>query len=43
MWSMRKDLTGRHLLDDVERLTAPTLVIWGGSDRLLPLAPVPSL
>ena len=41
MWSMRKDLTSRHLLDDVERLTAPTLVIWGGSDRLLPLGPVP--
>jgi pimeloyl-ACP methyl ester carboxylesterase len=39
MWSMRKDLVGRHLVDEAERLTAPTLVIWGGSDRLLPLAP----
>jgi 2-hydroxy-6-oxonona-2,4-dienedioate hydrolase len=42
MWSMRKDLTGRHLLDDVERLRQPTLVIWGGADRLLPLKPVPA-
>ena len=42
MWSMRKDLTTRHLLDDVARLLAPTLVIWGGADRLLPLAAVPS-
>jgi pimeloyl-ACP methyl ester carboxylesterase len=41
MWSMRKDLVSRHLLDDVARLTAPTLVVWGGSDRLLPLKTVP--
>jgi pimeloyl-ACP methyl ester carboxylesterase len=41
MWSMRKDLVERHLVDEAERLTAPTLVIWGGSDRLLPFKPVP--
>ena len=40
MCAMRRDLTSRHLLDDVGRITAPTLVIWGGSDRLLPLRPV---
>jgi len=42
MWSMRKDLVTKHLVDDAERLEVPTLVIWGGSDRLLPLRPVPS-
>jgi pimeloyl-ACP methyl ester carboxylesterase len=42
MWSMRKDLVTRHLVDDAERLKVPTLVIWGGADRLLPLKPVPS-
>jgi pimeloyl-ACP methyl ester carboxylesterase len=42
MWSMRKDLVTRHLVNDAERIEAPTLVIWGGSDRLLPLRPVPS-
>jgi pimeloyl-ACP methyl ester carboxylesterase len=42
MWSLRRDLTGRHLLDEVQRLEMPTLVIWGGRDRLLPLGPVPA-
>jgi pimeloyl-ACP methyl ester carboxylesterase len=42
MWSMRKDLVTRHLVEDAERLKVPTLVIWGGADRLLPLKPVPS-
>ena len=42
MWSMRKDLVTKHLVDDAERIEVPVLVIWGGSDRLLPLRPVPS-
>jgi pimeloyl-ACP methyl ester carboxylesterase len=42
MWSMRKDLVTKHLVDDAERIEVPTLVIWGGADRLLPLRPVPS-
>ena len=41
MWSLRKDLTGYHLFDQVERLTMPTLVIYGGRDRLLPTKAVP--
>jgi pimeloyl-ACP methyl ester carboxylesterase len=41
MWSLRRDLTEYHLHGEVERLTMPTLVIWGGRDRLLPYAPVP--
>ncbi len=39
--ALRRDLMARHLLGDVHRLTMPTLVIWGRSDRLLPLHPVP--
>src|SRR5262249_14827859 len=41
MASVTHDLTRRHLLDDVEPITQPTLVIWGGRDRLLPMKPVP--
>jgi pimeloyl-ACP methyl ester carboxylesterase len=41
MWSLRKDLTGYHLFDEVQRLTMPTLVIYGGRDRLLPTKDVP--
>jgi pimeloyl-ACP methyl ester carboxylesterase len=41
MWSLRKELTSYHLFDEVERLTMPTLVIYGGSDRLLPTKSVP--
>lgn len=42
MWSLRKDLTSYHLFDEVQRLTMPTLVIYGGRDRLLPTGAVPS-
>jgi pimeloyl-ACP methyl ester carboxylesterase len=42
MWSLRKDLTSYHLFDEVERLTMPTLVIYGGRDRLLPTKSVPT-
>ena len=41
MWSLRKELTSYHLFDEVHRLTMPTLVIYGGSDRLLPTKSVP--
>jgi pimeloyl-ACP methyl ester carboxylesterase len=41
MWSARRDLTGYHLLDRVEHITMPVLVIWGGKDRLLPFKEVP--
>jgi pimeloyl-ACP methyl ester carboxylesterase len=41
MWSLRKDLTTYHLFDEVHRLTMPTLVIYGGRDRLLPTKSVP--
>ena len=41
MWSLRKELTGYHLFDEVARLTMPTLVIYGGRDRLLPTKSVP--
>jgi pimeloyl-ACP methyl ester carboxylesterase len=41
MWSLRKDLTSYHLFDEVHRLTMPTLVIYGGRDRLLPTKLVP--
>ena len=41
MWSLRKDLTGYHLFDEVHRLTMPTLVIYGGRDKLLPTRSVP--
>jgi pimeloyl-ACP methyl ester carboxylesterase len=41
MWSLRKDLTGYHLFDEVHRLTMPTLVIYGGRDKLLPTKSVP--
>ncbi|HEY1586371.1 MAG TPA: alpha/beta fold hydrolase [Polyangia bacterium] len=41
MWSLRKELTSYHLFDEVQRLTMPTLVIYGGSDRLLPTKSVP--
>jgi pimeloyl-ACP methyl ester carboxylesterase len=42
MWSLRKDLVAYHLFDEVERLTMPTLVIYGGRDRLLPTKSVPT-
>jgi pimeloyl-ACP methyl ester carboxylesterase len=42
MWSLRKDLTSYHLFDEVQRLTMPTLVIYGGRDRLLPTGSVPT-
>ncbi len=42
MWSLRKELTSYHLFDQVERLTMPTLVIYGGRDRLLPTKSVPT-
>jgi 2-hydroxy-6-oxonona-2,4-dienedioate hydrolase len=42
MWSMRKELTRYHLFDQVKRLTMPTLVIYGQSDRLLPTKEVPT-
>jgi pimeloyl-ACP methyl ester carboxylesterase len=42
MWSLRKDLTSYHLFDEVKRLTMPTLVIYGGRDRLLPTKAVPT-
>jgi pimeloyl-ACP methyl ester carboxylesterase len=42
MWSLRKDLTSYHLFDEVQRLTMPTLVIYGGRDRLLPTKAVPT-
>ena len=41
MWSLRKELTSYHLFDEVHRLTMPTLVIYGGRDRLLPTKSVP--
>jgi pimeloyl-ACP methyl ester carboxylesterase len=41
MWSLRKDLTSYHLFDQVERLTMPTLVMYGARDRLLPTKHVP--
>jgi pimeloyl-ACP methyl ester carboxylesterase len=41
MWALRHDLTSYHLHGHVERLTMPTLVIWGARDRLLPYGPVP--
>lgn len=42
MWSMRKELTSYHLFDQVHRLKMPTLVIYGGNDKLLPTGAVPS-
>ena len=42
MWAASRDLTSYHLVDHVGRLTMPTLVIWGGRDRLLPFKPVPA-
>ncbi len=42
MSAAKKDLTSYHLLHDVERLKMPTLVIWGGQDRLLPFKDVPA-
>jgi pimeloyl-ACP methyl ester carboxylesterase len=42
MSAARRDLTGYHLLDQVERLKMPVLVIWGGKDRLLPFKEVPA-
>jgi pimeloyl-ACP methyl ester carboxylesterase len=42
MWSLRRDLTRCHLLDDAHRLTMPTLVIYGACDKLLPTKAVPS-
>jgi pimeloyl-ACP methyl ester carboxylesterase len=41
LYSMRHELTRYHLLDHVERLTLPTLVMYGASDRLLPTTDVP--
>jgi pimeloyl-ACP methyl ester carboxylesterase len=42
MWSLRKELTGYHLFDEVHRLDMPTLVIYGGRDKLLPTKSVPT-
>lgn len=42
MWQAREDLTTYHLLDDAHRITAPTLVLWGERERLLPGAEVPA-
>lgn len=42
MSAAKKDLTAVHLLDDVERLKMPTLLIWGANDRLLPFKNVPA-
>jgi pimeloyl-ACP methyl ester carboxylesterase len=42
MWSMRHELTRYHLFDQVERLTLPTLVMYGGCDKLLPTQHVPN-
>jgi pimeloyl-ACP methyl ester carboxylesterase len=36
MVAARRDLTRVNLIDEAHRLQQPTLVIWGGSDRLLP-------
>jgi pimeloyl-ACP methyl ester carboxylesterase len=36
MVAAKRDLTSVHLLDETHRLQHPTLVIWGGNDRLLP-------
>ncbi len=41
MWSLRDDLTSYTLLDVAKRLETPTLVIWGGRDKLLPFGRVP--
>jgi pimeloyl-ACP methyl ester carboxylesterase len=41
MGAARRDLVSRHLLDDAERLTTPTLILWGEHDRLLPFSQVP--
>jgi abhydrolase domain-containing protein 6 len=40
--SLKGDLTSYHLEDHVKRFSMPTLVIWGGQDRLLPFGAVPS-
>ena len=42
MGADRRDLVGKHLLDDAERLTVPTLILWGERDRLLPFSEVPA-
>jgi pimeloyl-ACP methyl ester carboxylesterase len=41
MSAARRDLVGYTLLGEAERLTMPTLVIWGERDRLLPSTEVP--
>jgi pimeloyl-ACP methyl ester carboxylesterase len=41
MAAAKRDLTGYHLLDRAGQLKMPTLVIWGGKDRLLPFRDVP--
>jgi pimeloyl-ACP methyl ester carboxylesterase len=41
MSAARRDLTRYHLLDQVERIKMPTLVLWGEKDRLLPFKEVP--
>jgi pimeloyl-ACP methyl ester carboxylesterase len=41
MSAARRDLTSVHLLDEVEKFTMPTLVVWGERDRLLPFTQVP--
>lgn len=38
----RADLTSVHLFNEVAYLKMPTLVIWGGRDRLLPFSKVPA-
>jgi len=42
MAQSKQDLTTVHLLGKVDRFTMPTLVIWGGRDRLLPFSRVPA-
>jgi pimeloyl-ACP methyl ester carboxylesterase len=42
MYSLRRELTEYHLFDEVHRLTMPTLVIYGESDKLLPFKSVPT-
>jgi pimeloyl-ACP methyl ester carboxylesterase len=42
MYSLRRELTEYHLFDQVHKLTMPTLVIYGDSDKLLPFKSVPT-
>jgi pimeloyl-ACP methyl ester carboxylesterase len=42
MSAAKNDLTSFHLFGKEEKLEMPTLVIWGGRDRLLPFTHVPA-